>query len=141
MFGQDRNALRKVYHDVWAKMQTGQPLTSLENIVADVIAHHPEYHADLALPFFAERDYPVEHGATNPYLHMGLHISIREQVYTDRPAGIREIYQQLLIKTGDPLEAEHQMLACLAESIWQAQREQTQPDETAYLEALKRLNN
>jgi hypothetical protein len=69
---------------------------------------------------------------------MGLHLGIREQVATHRPAGINELYRQLVIKYGT-LEAEHRMMDCLAESIWLAQRQQTTPDEAAYLECLKKL--
>ena len=35
-----------------------------------------------------DRDYTPEGGQANPFLHMGLHLGIREQVATDRPAGL-----------------------------------------------------
>jgi len=139
VFGQDRAKLRQFYHDVWTKMQNGQTLSALENVIADVIASHPEYHKELSLPSNPDREFFVENGTTNPYLHMGLHISIREQVNTDRPAGIRDLYQQLMLIMGDQLEAEHQMMECLTESLWQAQRDQTQPSESGYLAALQLL--
>lgn len=139
VFGQDRAKLRQFYHDVWSKMQTGQPLSALEKIIADVIASHPEYHQELSLPIDPDREFFVENGITNPYLHMGLHISIREQVSTDRPAGIRDLYQQLAHILGDPLAAEHQIMECLTESLWQAQRDQTQPSESGYLAAIHSL--
>lgn len=139
VFGQDRNKLRQFYHDVWSKMQCGHPLSALENVIAEVIASHPEYHKELSQPFNPNREFFVENGMTNPYLHMGLHISIREQVNTDRPTGIRVLYQKILHLVGDPLEAEHLMMECLTERLWQAQRDQTAPSEPDYLVALQAL--
>ena len=58
---------------------------------------------------------------------------------TDRPAGIAAIFNTLLVKTGDAHEAEHQALECLAETLWDAQGANALPDESAYLERLRRL--
>jgi hypothetical protein len=80
-----------------------------------------------------------EGGKTNPFLHMGLHLAVREQVVTDRPAGIAEVFEQLQAKSGDRHAAEHQALDCLAEALWTAQNNNTAPDEQAYLESLRRL--
>ena len=77
---------------------------------------------------------------SNPFLHMGLHLAIREQVATDRPAGIAAIHRKLSRKSGDPHQAEHQMIDCLAESLWESQRNNQPPDELKYLERLQRLN-
>ncbi len=75
----------------------------------------------------------------NPFLHMGMHITIKEQVSVDRPAGIKTVYQKLLSKTGSEVEAEHLMLDCLGEALWLAQRNNTMPDEMQYLSCLKKL--
>jgi len=139
MFGNNRDSMRRYYLQCWQKFQQKHPMDALEQQVANVIAEHPEYHAGLAQAGLAlQRDYLPENGDTNPFLHMGLHLGIREQVSTRRPAGIAELYQRLVIKYGAHT-AEHRMMDCLAESIWLAQRNQTAPDETAYLECLKNL--
>lgn len=138
MFGEDRDTLRQYYHQVWQKWQQQQPLSALEQQIAVVIQQHPEYHAIIADSNQRQQEYFVENGQSNPYLHMGLHLAIREQVATNRPAGIADIYRQFLQKyNGDQLTAEHLMMECLAESIWHAQRSQQMPDETAYLHALQ----
>ncbi|MDT8311017.1 MAG: DUF1841 family protein [Methylophaga sp.] len=138
MFGQDRDTLRQYYHQVWQKWQQQQPLSALERQVAIVIQEHPEYHDALTNTQHTQQEYFVENGQSNPYLHMGLHLAIREQVATNRPTGITDIYQQLLQQQNDEqLETEHLMMECLAESIWQAQRSQQMPDEAAYLQALR----
>lgn len=139
MFGQDRQALRAFYQATWQKVKTGELLSPLETQIAEVIALHPEYQSLLSATDRLEKDYTPEHGETNPFLHMGLHLAIREQVSTDRPAGIRQLYQKHLQKGRDAHEVEHRFMEILAEMIWQAQRTQTQPDDTTYLSHLASL--
>jgi hypothetical protein len=70
---------------------------------------------------------------------MGLHLAIREQVATNRPAGITELHAKLATRSGGAHEAEHRMLEALAEALWEAQRGGKPPDENAYLERLRML--
>ena len=137
IFAQDRLQLRKMYADAWQRHCDKTPLSPLETQIAQVVDEHPEYHA--AVIHDLEQDFTVEDGKTNPFLHMGLHLSIREQVVTDRPHGIAAIFAQLADKAGDGHVAEHRMIDCLAETLWEAQREQQPPDELQYLEGLRRL--
>ena len=114
IFGQDRNELRRMYADAWDKRRNGQPASPLEVLIADVIEMHPEYHADVTSEDL-DRDYLPDAGKTNPFLHMGLHLAIREQVSTDRPAGIAAIHRELTTRAGDPHDSEHAMIEALAE--------------------------
>jgi len=138
IFGQDRNELRKMYVDAWAKRCENLPLSPLETQIADVIELHPQYHADVTGSDL-EREYSPDGGQTNPFLHMGLHLGIREQVSTNRPAGIAAVYQAVATKLGDVHAAEHEMIECLAETLWEAQSANRPPDEIKYLERLRRL--
>ena len=138
IFGQDRNELRKMYADAWRKRCENAPLTPLETQIANVIESHPEYHQDV-MSDELDKDYTPEGGKTNPFLHMGLHLGIREQVATNRPPGIRKVYATLTSSIGDAHQAEHRMIDCLAETLWEAQSHQTAPDEQAYLDRLHRL--
>jgi len=137
IFGQDRNELRKMYADAWQKHCDKRPLTPLEAQITQVIEDHPEYHA--AVTGDIDRDFGVEGGETNPFLHMGLHLGIREQVSTNRPAGIAAIFKALAALAGGSHDAEHRMIDCLAETLWEAQSNNTAPDEAAYLERLRNL--
>jgi hypothetical protein len=137
IFGQDRDELRKMYAYAWKKHSKQLPLTPLEAQIAGVVAEHPEYHAAVAGDL--QQDFTVAQGETNPFLHMGLHLGIREQVATNRPAGIGKIFEQLATKMGDAHAAEHRMIDCLAETLWEAQRDQAPPDEMQYLEHLREL--
>ncbi len=137
-YTQDRDRLRRVYIDAWAKARRGAPLEPLEREIVRVIGDHPEYHPLLERGEAAlGGEYPPELGQSNPFLHMGLHLAIREQVALDRPAGVRAAYQRLRLARGDAHAAEHEMMECLAESLWQAQRQGTPPDEGRYLALLR----
>jgi len=142
MLSSDRDNLRRQYIEAWRKYRAREPLTPLEDMVAQVILDHPEYHgllddADRAL----ERDYLPEDGETNPFLHMSMHLALREQAGIDRPPGIRAVHERLSRVLGNALEAEHRMMDQLAESLWLAQRDGTMPDERAYVAALQEMAN
>ena len=140
MFSSDRDSIRRQYVETWREYRAGKPLTPLGVMIARVVEDHPEYHALLeGGDSVLGREYPPEHGDTNPFLHMGMHLALREQVGTDRPPGVHAAYRRLTRATGDRLEAEHLMMAPLAEVLWQAQRAGRPPDEQAYLAALRLL--
>lgn len=137
IFGQDRNELRKMYASAWQKRCDNSVLSPLEAQIAEVVEQHPEYHD--AVTGDLQEDYSVQDGKTNPFLHMGLHLGIREQVATDRPAGVAAIFRSLAEQCGDPHTAEHRMIDCLAETLWESQRDNRPPDEGLYLERLRKL--
>ena len=138
IFGQNRDQLRRMYADAWQKLEAGAVMTPLETQIATVVREHPEYHRHLGEEGLRE-DFTPERGETNPFLHMGLHLAIREQVGTNRPAGIAGVFKTLVEKSGDKLETEHRMIDVLAEVMWESQRSNSPPDEQAYLERLKTL--
>ena len=138
IFGNDRGELRRMYFDAWRKSTTGARLSPLEAQIARVIEDHPEYQP-LMTPDIVDASFTPDDGQTNPFLHMGLHLAVREQVATDRPPGIAAIFNTLLVRNGDAHSAEHEALECLAETLWEAQRGNEMPDEEAYLERLRRL--
>lgn len=141
MFGNDRESMRRFYIEVWRKAQAGEPMEPMEQRVAEVISEHPEYQPLLAPGNEAvvAKDYQPEDGQTNPFLHMGLHIALREQEAADRPPGIAALIQRLKAQVGDHLEAEHRLMEPLGYTLWQAQRDGVEPDEATYLERVRRL--
>jgi hypothetical protein len=129
-----REQLRRSYVEAWTRHSSGAPLTPLQALIADVIGAHPEYQsimrdADAAAVF----EPAAGDGAENPFLHMGLHIAIREQIAIDRPPGIRALHGQLQGRYGDIHGAEHHLMEALAQTLWQAQRDGRAPDESQYL--------
>ena len=138
---QSREQLRQSYLDAWRKYSARLPLEPLEAQLAAVIAEHPEYVPLLESGAQAlSADYTPEGGRENPFLHMGLHLAIREQVATGRPAGIAQIHQALTRRLGNSHAAEHAMLEPLAEVLWEAQRSGRMPDEERYLERLRAIS-
>ena len=127
-----------MYADAWRKAQGAEVLSPLEAQIAQVIEDHPEYQAALS-DEAREASFTPEAGKTNPFLHMGLHLAVRDQVATDRPPGISNIFQQLVKKYSKTHEAEHRILDCLAETLWEAQNRNGPPDEQKYLERLRKI--
>ena len=139
LFDSSRDSLRQQWLDAWQRAQTGAILTPLESSLAQLIQDHPEYHAWLQQGDRAvHADFSPDGGVANPFLHLSLHLGIREQVATDRPPGIAAVHHQLSQRHGQH-DAEHRMLEVLAETLWESQRAQRAPDEQAYLEDLRRL--
>ena len=137
----DRDSGRTFFLEVWEKHKKQLPLEALEQIVLDVILQHPEYHAILEKDEkeISAMEFRPEMGMTNPFLHMGMHITIQEQIGSNRPPGITALYQQLLLKYPSAHDLEHRMMESLGETLWLAQRNNTLPDEAHYLEQVKKL--
>ncbi len=135
-----RADLRRKYVEAWRKLSGRLPLEPLEAQIAAVIEAHPQYiplleAGDAALA----ADFTPESGRENPFMHMGMHLAIREQVGTDRPRGIAAVHARLARELGSDHAAEHAMVEVLGETLWEAQRAGAAPDERAYLERLRKL--
>lgn len=137
LFNPSRDEVRHFFFDAWRKYRAAEPLTALEGIALQVMQLHPEYHAILDSPerYLAQEYFP-EMGETNPFLHMSLHLSIQEQLSIDQPPGITAAYRVLASSKGEH-DAQHEVMECLAETIWRAQRNRMPPDGAAYLECLR----
>ena len=125
-----------MFFRAWRSYRAGLPLAGIEALALDVILQHPEYHATLEQPERSrDREYVDE---SNPFLHMSLHLALEEQLSIDQPPGIRAAWQALLARAGERHRALHEALECLAETVWQAQRDAAPPDAAAYLSCLQR---
>jgi len=142
LFKPSRDQVRQFFFDAWGKFKTAQPLTDLEALAIEIIQMHPEYQPVLDHPerYLEQSSFP-EMGETNPFLHMSLHLSILEQVAINQPSGIAGYYQTLIEKRGSKLEAQHDLMDCLAETIWQSQRSNTPLDAQAYVRCMEHKAN
>lgn len=139
MFTPTRDEARSFLFESWRKRRAGELLTPLEDLVAQLIEKHPEYHALLESPDrHQDKDYAPEQGETNPFLHLMMHLTIEEQLSIGQPQGIRAHFQRLSERLQSEHEAQHRMMECLGEMLWQAQRHSTAPDATIYLDCLAR---
>ncbi len=139
LFTQDRTRMREMFFNAWSKHLNKEPLEPMDKQIVTLLKEHPEYHKLVENRNAIDADFTPEHGTLNPFLHLSLHLALREQVGTDRPKGIATLTRSLLIKHGDGHAVEHLMIECLGEFLWDAQRQGREPDELAYLEKLKEL--
>jgi len=138
IFNPSRDEARRFLFEAWRKYRSSEPLTGLESMAVQVISMHPEYHTVLDAPEqYIEQEYFPEMGETNPFLHLSLHLSILEQLSIDQPPGIVAAYQALQKKHDEAHAAQHDLIECLAETVWRAQRERMPPDAEAYLECMR----
>ena len=138
MFTPSSHDVRRFFCEALRKQRAGEILTPMDAIAADWIAQHPEYHEALAdVEAAIDRDYSVEGGQANPFLHLSMHLSIAEQVSIDQPRGIRAAHDALAARLGEH-EAHHQIMECLGEMIWASQRNGLPPDTEAYVECVRK---
>jgi hypothetical protein len=137
MFKPSREQARQLFFDTWRKYRQREILSGIETIALEVILLHPEYHGILSDPErYLDKDYLPEMGDTNPFLHMSMHVAIKEQLSINQPVGICERFARLQKNCGSEHVAAHQTMECLAEMIWQAQRTQSTPDASVYFDCL-----
>ena len=123
MFQPSREEVRRFFCDAWARHRAGAAVSALERMAIACMLEHPEYHAllqdvDAAL----ERDFPVEAGRENPFLHLSMHLSLEEQASIDQPPGVRALLLDLEQRLGGRHGAAHEAMECLGEVVWSAQR-------------------
>ena len=139
MFNPSREQARQFFFDTWRKYRQREMLSAMEDMALEVILLHPEYQTIFEdEERYHDKDYLPETGDTNPFLHMSMHIAIEEQLSIDQPAGILKRFERLLQRNGNKHDAMHQVMECLAEMIWQAQRNRSSLDASIYFECLYR---
>ena len=138
MFNPTRDQSRQFLFDVWQKHGAKAPLSPLESLALSILLEHPEYHAVLEdRERYLDRDWRPEGGETNPFLHIAMHLAIEEQLSIDQPPGIRAAVQGLTTRLGEH-GARHEVMECLAEAVWQAQRNGRPFDNASYLDCIRR---
>jgi len=136
VFSQDRSKQREFLANSWLKHINAQILEPLELQLALIVQKHPEYHAlikDINLEYFPEQ------GKTNPFLHINLHLALQDQLTLNQPTGIKDIYKKLIVIHSDTHEVEHMMMECIAEMIFNSQKNNSTLDQDNYLVNLKKL--
>lgn len=140
MFTPSQEDVRRFFCAVRAKQQAAAPMDALETLVAQWIAEHPEFFADLAdVQAALTRMYEVEDGKTNPFFHLSMHLSISEQCSIDQPRGVRQAVELLAARRGSLHDAHHLAMECLGRMVWESQRSGRPPDGAAYVDQLQRL--
>ena len=139
MFTPSQADVRRFFCSVYAKTHTGQALEAIEIIASQWIAEHPEYHANFAdVDAALEKMLDVQAGASNPFLHLSIHLSISEQCSIDQPRGIRQAVELLTARRNSLHHAHHEAMDCLGQMVWESQRAGRPPDGDAYIACVQR---
>ena len=140
LFNPSREEVRRFFCDTWQKKQANTILTPLETLAGQWMEEHPEYQALLGDSEAAlSQDYTPERGETNPFLHLSMHLSISEQISIDQPPGIRHVASVLTQRLDSEHAAQHRIMECLGQVLWESQRDGGQLSPEKYLLALKQL--
>jgi len=137
VFSQDRKKQREFLSKSWQKYTSNITLEPLEQQLVSIIEIHPEYH-DLIDNI--ESEYFTEQGEVNPFLHINLHLVLREQLSINQPKGIKEVHQKLIKQHKDPHAVEHLMMEYIAEMIYISQKNNTAMDLGNYLNSITSLS-
>lgn len=134
-----RKEIREQFATLWDKAKSGVALDSGETRIVGVIRDHPEYQPLIeAMPSISDADFSPGSDSENPFLHLGLHIAVREQIALNRPSGVRDAFKQLANRH-DRHTAEHAVMQCLAEALWKSQTDGTALDVESYVSKVDEL--
>ena len=140
MFNPSRDDARNFLFESWRKYRVASVMTPLEDMAARLIVFHPEYHALLENPQLTQhKNYTPQDGTPNPFLHLMMHLSMEEQISIDQPPGIRAHYHRLTAKYKSEHDAQHKIMDCLSDMLWQAQRNGSGPDVNIYFSCLDQI--
>ena len=133
LYSQNRSEQRAFLSNAWVKFQNNESLDPMESQLVEIIKLHPEYHHLIQT---TDAEYFPEHGQVNPFLHINLHLALREQLSINQPIEVRLAYDSLLEKIKDPHEVEHSLIDCIAEMIFSAQKNNSPFDYENYKRCL-----
>jgi len=138
VFFQDRKKQREFLANSWQKYTSNKPLEPLEQQLVSVIKIHPEYHNLIGN---IDSEYLPEQGGVNPFLHINLHLALRDQLSINQPKDVKEVHQKLIDQYKDPHIVEHLMMECIAEMIYISQKNNTTMDQESFLNCITSLTS
>jgi hypothetical protein len=138
VFFQDRKKQREFLANSWQKYTSNKPLDLLEQQLVSVIKIHPEYHNLIGN---IDSEYLPEQGGVNPFLHINLHLALRDQLSINQPKDVKEVHQKLIDQYKDPHIVEHLMMECIAEMIYISQKNNTTMDQESFLNCITSLTS
>lgn len=140
MFSQNAADFRKFIYACWCKRHEAE-LSDLERQVLTILNAHPEYDTTVFEQWeeALKTSYPAD-AHRNPFLHLSLHFGLQDQLSTNRPSGITELYRQTLSRyPQDEHRIQHQMIDVLYAIMQdQLQHPETPLDDADYLAILKK---
>lgn len=121
------NNHRQMFVTTWAKFQENKALSQQEQTVLQAILKYPQYHSLLAIDnTFSSLD-------DNPFFVMGLHLALWDQLRTNRPEGIKTLYEQALCQWKSVDVVEEKMMSVLKALILSHYPQGAAPSDIKYL--------
>ena len=137
MFNPSRDQVREFFINTWRKHRSHELLSPLEAMALGWIEQHPEYHETIESPEAMSREFNVEEGRSNPFLHLSMHLAIAEQLSIDHPRGIKQAFDAMASGSSGH-DAAHEIMECLGQVVWESQRLGTPLDSDAYIDLVRR---
>lgn len=132
MYTNNRDTYRQAFFTTWEKHLKKLPLEPIEAQILEIVLLHPEYHRFLQKSKSNEKqEFSMEE---NPFMHMSLHLAIRDQIKLNKPMGMAEIYRNLITEIESDHEAEHALMQALKVALIHAQETGIPMSEDAYLD-------
>jgi hypothetical protein len=85
VFSQDRTKQRAFLASCWQKNLNKEYLEPLEQQLVLITQGHPYFHH---LINDVNSEYSPEQGEINPFLHINLHLALKDQLSINQPIGI-----------------------------------------------------
>lgn len=127
------------FFSAFQKMQNNEPMEQIEKQLAEIIRMHPEYEKFLTDDKYRDYTFNPEVDPTNPFIHMSMHQAVREQLGTNRPEGIIDVFAELCLKVGDAHEAEHRVAEQLMSLMYEMMQGGKQYTDEQYLAKLRSM--
>ncbi len=130
--------MREMFFSVWDKRQDGVNLSLVEQQIWYVISAYSEFHYIFANPdkYMFKDTWSDD---KNPFLCMGLHLGVMEQVINDSPEGIKPLYLKLCEQMKYAVKAEIAMRKVMVRFVKKTANENKPLDSRKYLLALETL--
>jgi Domain of unknown function (DUF1841) len=136
LYGNNIQDTRQMFQRSWQKYQKQIVLEPLERQIVSVVLDHPEYHDIINLERIETSSFLDNSSApylSNPYMHMGLHLALRDQFTLDNPQGIQAIYKALYEKHQNHHQIEHAFMPALMSHLATAINQHQAFDDISYL--------
>jgi hypothetical protein len=141
MFNPSRDEVRRFFSQAWSRHASKEILSPQEDIACQIISWHPEYQ--VLIKEYDETKVDAYADASNPFLHLSLHLALWEQLSIDQPKGIVSIYQEALQKSRkSEHDIMHVFMDALLEVLSISQKQGVMPNGDLYLSQIQmRLKN
>ncbi|MBI3359464.1 MAG: DUF1841 family protein [Nitrospirae bacterium] len=129
-----------IYGSVWEKIKKGEALSGDAEMIAETMIAHPEFDPFWLAGETAFQPQEINGFIVNPLVHIGLHVTIEQQLDADNPVEVRMALKGLLEKGITRHEAIHQIAGVWGDLYFRSVRRGGPFEDWTYLQELTRLS-